>query len=293
MKKMIFILSMLVVYFHSFAQELTAEQRKLRSDIVLFLKEEGYLPEIDKDGDIKFKKEGNSYYVRIYSNNESPFFVSLFRSFDYPEKYSRDIVKMATSELNFYKGVKVLCFDNNLFVQAEMYLHNSENFKYVFYKLMSQVVSVEENILDECAKVVLPSGTGSTTLLTPLIPFLITNFEVANTDSDGKILTNYGNVIYNYNTMYLKPRIKISPMKGDGNYTLYVKLYQNGSLRTGTSSPLGYSYSDSVKVNGSGEQTLLLSGWGSEKAGHWESGNYRFEVWYDNYCLGSKTFEIK
>ena len=37
---------------------LNAEQQALRSELYDFLKGEGYLPEIDGDGDIAFKAEG-------------------------------------------------------------------------------------------------------------------------------------------------------------------------------------------------------------------------------------------
>ena len=45
--------------------KLTSEQQALRSDILSFLKEEGFMPEIDTDDDIKFKSEGLSYYITI------------------------------------------------------------------------------------------------------------------------------------------------------------------------------------------------------------------------------------
>ena len=38
--------------------------------------------------------------------------------------------------------------------------------------------------------------------------------------------------------------------------------------------------------------TYSLNGWGNRNKGHWTSGTYRIEVWYENTCLKSKTFTI-
>ena len=48
-----------------FADELNLAQLRLRGDIKNYLQQEGYMPEIDSDGDIKFKKEGDTFYVKI------------------------------------------------------------------------------------------------------------------------------------------------------------------------------------------------------------------------------------
>lgn len=146
----------------SFAQDLTESQKRIRSEIFLFLKEEGYMPDIDQDGDIKFKKEGNTYYISI-SKEESPYYLSFFREFSYPESYSVDVVKLAAAELNFYKGVKLLCYKNRYRIQAEMYFHEADAFKYVFYKLTKQIINVYNDFLDECAKV--PSSYNKKTSL--------------------------------------------------------------------------------------------------------------------------------
>ena len=97
--------------------------------------------------------------------------------------------------------------------------------------------------------------------------------------------------IWDFKTKYLKPRLSVKPFKS-GTYTVYVKMYKNGTLTTGSNSPTGYSYSDSVTISGTSQHTVYLDGWGSTTAGHWSAGNYRFEVWYDGYCIGSKDFRV-
>lgn len=271
----------------AYADDLTSSQLKLRNEIKAFLQEEGFMPEIDSDGDIKFKKEGSTYYISVNSNDTSPMYVSLSLGFNKPEGYSDDAIKIAANELNLYKGVKVICLDRSFSIRGEMYLVSSEAFKYSFYKLMSQISNVEDDFMDELKKVSY-SGGGSSSL----IPFVITKLEVANTDENGEIIQDYGSTIYDFKTKYLKPRITVQSLGGKGDYTVYIKLYKDGGLRTGSSSPAGYSYDDEITVSGTSSQVITLPGWGSSTAGHWSAGNYRFEIWYGDYCIGSKSFKV-
>lgn len=122
-------------------------------------------------------------------------------------------------------------------------------------------------------------------------PIIITDVEIANVYSGGDIETSYGNTLYSYRTMYLKPRITYYGSASE-NIELKVKVFNSyGTLYTGSSSPSGYSYK--TEFNSSkGENTVALSGWGGSEKGHWSSGNYRFEFWYGDVCLYTKRFSI-
>jgi hypothetical protein len=73
--------------------------------------------------------------------------------------------------------------------------------------------------------------------------------------------------------------------------TLYVKLYANEVLKTGTSSPSGYSYKSEIYISDKGTTTLLS--WGYETKGHWSAGYYRCEIWYNNMCLKVLNFKLR
>lgn len=123
-------------------------------------------------------------------------------------------------------------------------------------------------------------------------PLIISNIEIANVTYNGDIETSYGNMLYSSRTMYLKPRIKYYGISS-GNKTLKVKWYNpNGTLKTGTSSPYGFSQSENCYIYSGSDNTYALSGWGNSTRGHWSAGTYRIEVWYGNTCLKSKTFTI-
>lgn len=150
MRSVIFLLLLLSLSFKDYAQEFVEAQIKLRSNIVLFLKEEGYMPEIDSDGDIMFKKEGVKYFVSIDKKDTHPFYISLFLLYTYDETYTKEKIINGLPELNRYKAVKILCYDKSYSCQAEMYLVNAEHFKYTFYKLMDQIEAMRSELIEIC-----------------------------------------------------------------------------------------------------------------------------------------------
>lgn len=272
--------------------EYNEEQLSLRSSLFNFLKEEGFMPEIDSDGDIKFKYEGLVHYFTISKIDKNPLYIVLFRSFNYPDDFDAQTLTMATKELNLYKGVKVICFDNSFRIGAEMFVRDSEAVKSVFYKLLEIIGDVTSDVVEECEKIGRISSGVSPQAISEL-PFIVTKLEVANTDENNNIIQDYGTTIWDFKTKYLTPRITIKPFKSSGTYTIYVKLYKDGVLKTGSSSPTGYSYSSKISISGNSSQVITLSGWGSKTAGHWSIGEYRFEIWYGDYCIGSKNFQVK
>lgn len=122
-------------------------------------------------------------------------------------------------------------------------------------------------------------------------PFVINSVEVANTASGGSIINDFGSKIYSYQTKYLTPKLYIK-VNTPGTYTLYTKLYNSsGKLTTGSNSPTGYSFSNTETLY-SNTTWWRLSGWGSNTAGHWSAGQYRWEFWYNGEKIGEKSFTI-
>lgn len=127
--------------------------------------------------------------------------------------------------------------------------------------------------------------------VTSVYPFKITRISIGNAYQNDKIETDYGNSLYSSRTMYLKPKIYYYGYVS-GTQQLKVKWYTpSGEIKRGNRSPTGYSQSESVYIyNGSND--LTMRGWGGNDKGHWPSGIYRIEIWYDDMCLKSKTFTI-
>ena len=95
---------------------------------------------------------------------------------------------------------------------------------------------------------------------------------------------------------YSKPKYILARVIGlpGEKIELKVRLYDaDGKCVTGNSSPDGFSYVYKLNPILPGENTLSLSGWGGADRGHFVRGTYRYEVWYEDMCLKSVTFNLK
>lgn len=122
-------------------------------------------------------------------------------------------------------------------------------------------------------------------------PFRITSVKTANIDYNGNIINDYGTKIYSYQTRYLSPKIYITDCTA-GTYTIYTKLYTpSGALSQGSSSPSGYTFKTDITIY-SYSASRELTGWGSNTAGHWKQGSYKWEFYLDGVKIGEESFSI-
>ena len=289
-KAMLFVLCLIATTLAFAQKDLNSSQLKLRTEIFNFLKEEGFMPEIDSDGDIKFKRQGGVYFVVISDANTSPMYMALEEYVSVPDRYSETVLRLASERLTErYKAIKCnyMASSKTLRLAGEMFLRSAEAFKEVFYKLVSVMDTVEDKIIETCDEQGGSVGSGNN-----IQPLTISKVEIGNIYKDGTIETAYGATIYADKTMYLKPRITYTGNKG-GDVTLKVKFFTaDGTLSTSSKSPTGFSYETSVSLQRGSGNTVELSGWGGEDKGHWKAGNYRLEVWYEGACLKRQEFEV-
>ena len=266
-----------------FSRELTPEQKAFRSSIMSFIREEGFSPSIDEDNSLTFKKEGELYWIDIADS--SPFYIEFHRSGLKCSDANKNLVLQSCNEANKkVRCVKAIMGETSVSLAIELFCHSAEEFKYTFYKSLKELDNAYSTIKEYYNKM----DDDSTSSL----PFSFSSCEVANVDTDGNIITDYEQTIYDFKTRYLKPRITVN-VRTAGTYDIYVKLFTpSGTLATGSSSPSGYSYKHSVTMT-SGVHSYGLSGWGSNTAGHWKEGNYRFEFYYNGTLIGKKNFSVK
>lgn len=123
-------------------------------------------------------------------------------------------------------------------------------------------------------------------------PLIITKIEIGNMDDDGEMYDDFGEMILSWETMYLRPRITYYGLKSSSNIRLKVKLFDSdGVMRTGKTSPEGYTYDDDISID-FGHNTRVLSGWGNKNKGYYKAGSCRIEIWYEDVCLKSFKFTI-
>ena len=87
--------------------------QSIESEIMSYLRTEGYVPSYDSDGDIQFKKEGCIYYVIIKDSDEGYSYVEVRVPFDASDMSLSDLRSFAT-ELNTSKYLcKCSAYANN------------------------------------------------------------------------------------------------------------------------------------------------------------------------------------
>lgn len=127
-------------------------------------------------------------------------------------------------------------------------------------------------------------------------PFSIKTIEFKSTKSsssgDYKTYINYGETLSKQKCYYLHPKLEYFAVKS-GTYDIYVKFYDpKGNMKTWSQSPYGYSFCDNNMSISEGNNTINLSGWGSDDGTYFESGWYRYEIWVNSKILAIKELYI-
>lgn len=211
----------------------------------------------------------------------------------YVATLKKDSTKLAD---NYNELTHTLNVANNKLVKANGYIINlkqdSSMLKQQVDSCQSVISSIENNVEKErgqTKKVTDDFNAFKKNLANN--PIIIYDVQLANTDSNGVVETDYGGYIFSFYSMYITPKIKYIGVTS-GKQTLKVKLYYpNGTLSRGDSSPTDCSYTSDQYIS-TGKNELTLSGWGGDKRGHWSKGNYKIEIWCGNTCLYTKVFKI-
>lgn len=118
--------------------------------------------------------------------------------------------------------------------------------------------------------------------------------KFANTTQNYKVIDDYGAPLYSSKLKYLCPKIYYDGLSDDSNYRdLYIKIIRpNGTLKTGSTSPNGYSYKENVWITSGKNNSVELGGWGNEDP-NYEKGTYTVEIWYNKKSIYSTTVQVK
>lgn len=121
-------------------------EAKFTDVYVEYLANEGYRPELDKDGDVMFKKESGTYLIMV-DKDDAEYFRLSFPNF-WPLKTPEDQSK-ALEACNYAnrmsKVAKLTMFPNNVWANIELYVPNREGFKPVFERSLRSLTNAISN----------------------------------------------------------------------------------------------------------------------------------------------------
>ena len=125
------------------------------------------------------------------------------------------------------------------------------------------------------------------------LPLYITDMSFGNVELNGSYINRYDENLFSEDIRYLKGRIKYSTDRNQ-KVPLSVRIFDNdGVLKRGTSSPAGYTFTDTCSLSAGTDRELILSGWGKKNESNYPPGSYLYEVWSNGVKLYSQTIEIQ
>lgn len=118
------------------------EKEEVRIEYMNYLTEEGYRPEVDSDGDVKFKREGRTYY--IMARNKRIFWISVSFSKENAceQKFLLSLDKVNRRFLNVTTAVNSDC--NSLSISSRSWIVNPDDWKYILTKSMDSIDNAYE-----------------------------------------------------------------------------------------------------------------------------------------------------
>ncbi len=122
-----------------FAQNTAGYTKKGLQDLYMkYLVEEGFQPKVDGDGDVVFKREGGTYFIRV-SENDPQFFSLVFPNFWLIESEAERLRVYAAANLSngVTKVCKIFTMKDNVWAAVELFVASPPDFKGVFRRSMS------------------------------------------------------------------------------------------------------------------------------------------------------------
>jgi hypothetical protein len=109
------------------------DKEQFQNFYVEYLAEEGYRPEIDSDGDVRFKREGKGYFILVREDDPEFFCLVLPNIWPIESEAERAQVLAAADYSNARSKVsKVHTVDDDVWVTIELFVAKPEDFKGVF-----------------------------------------------------------------------------------------------------------------------------------------------------------------
>ena len=124
----------------------------------------------------------------------------------------------------------------------------------------------------------------------PKCNFIILDGTITHTDKDCKTL-EITNPFIRSDIRYIGLDLKIETFDNQSVKFNLKYIQPNGMVKIGTSSPVGFSFSNDININTS-TKIINFSGWGNNEKGTYDVGTHHIEVWIDNCMIYRKSFEV-
>lgn len=133
----------------SFGQEdWTKEQ--LQAIYMRHLSQEGYVPSIDKDGDVQFKSEGRTYFIPVKETDPGFFAVYLINIYEVTPENKLQVLEACNKITATTKVSKVqIIEDQRVWITCETYVSHPEEGMKIFSRCLSSISTAYASFRDE------------------------------------------------------------------------------------------------------------------------------------------------
>ncbi len=110
-----------------------------------YLREEGYQPRVDEDGDVQFKREGFTYFISVDEEDPEFFGLMLPNIWEIESDEERLYALFACNEATANtKVAKAQVVGDNVWISAEVFLEKPEDFRKIIHRAFSSMDSALE-----------------------------------------------------------------------------------------------------------------------------------------------------
>lgn len=122
-------------------------------------------------------------------------------------------------------------------------------------------------------------------------PIIVNSMDVERNDFDSKVW-NTGTYFNTSSTNFVRTKIHFYGIKTD-NIELKIKLIMpSGNLYKLNSSPSDCTEKESIYITSGKSSYYTSGGYGYKTSLGWTTGTWRYEIWYRNSLLSTKSFTI-
>jgi hypothetical protein len=146
-KKICLVIGLMFVLVSGLSAQMTRSQ--LQQMYVTYLREEGYRPSVDEDGDVRFKYEGYPFYILV-NEEDLELFTMVYLNFWEIESVSErgEALVVASDVNNMLQMVKVCVGDYNVAVRAQSFLATPDDFKLFFNRMLLLMVAAAKGFVE-------------------------------------------------------------------------------------------------------------------------------------------------
>ncbi len=114
-----------------------------------YLREEGYQPRVDEDGDVQFKREGFTYFISVDENDPEFFGLMLPNIWEIESDEERLYALFACNEATANtKVAKAQVVGDNVWISAEVFLEKPDDFRKIIHRAFSAMDSALEKYVN-------------------------------------------------------------------------------------------------------------------------------------------------